>query len=432
MGYQLSTASTAIPKGTEPDWEAARHAIDTIELRTLWGTDDDLYLWELWQDEFPSPPDPYGTYFGMHAARESLEYDLAVIRRTFEAGPGPELLIAETPGHLLYVTGGVTVGEDPTELWSPLAEVGETGALRAAGFTRWERFSTVPIDERTDGFRGADRVRVAAARALLSIVDDVEALAERDDSPEPADDPAWWAERIERALRVAEVRLGPAALLALATDLFDLARRVHAGGPSLAIVCALEGLEGSPERPLAGSRDIRHHTRRLRRTWNRAVRDLFTITYEEPWRVAGDVLPAALLALGAARPDGIAELRPRRADRPWPEVVITEGEADLDDYIEWWMLPAAASIDWDAASRAARGDAELTEAVDRVRIGVEAEYHRLVETIELPDATVWITGGTHRPDSDVVTHARRAREAGLLEAAGFGVRTNPVPATQAA
>jgi hypothetical protein len=427
MGYQFSTASTAIPKGIAPDWDAARHIIDTLELRTLWGTGDDLYPWELWQDEFDAPPDPSGVYFGIHAARESLEYDLALIRQTFEAGPGPELLVIETPAHVLYVT----VGEDPSELWAPLGEVGESGALGAAGFTQWERFSDVPIDTRPDGLNGAGRVRAAAARALLHIVDDVEELAERHDRPDPADAPAWWADRIERELRVAEVRLGPAALVELATDVFDLARRLHPAGPSLAIVCALDGLEDSSARALGGPNDIRRHARRLRRTWASIVRDLFALENVAPWDVACELLPAVLLALGAARPNGIADLRSRRHPRPWPAVVPIEGQGHLDDWVEWWLLPAGASIDWDAAEREAGDDPELCEAVTRVRIGVEAQYHRLVETVELPDATVWMTSGTHRPDWDVVSYARRAREAGLLTAAGFGVRSHAPAATQA-
>src|SRR5829696_7219062 len=244
MGYRFSTASTAIPKHATPDWEAARHAIDTVQLETLWGTGEKLYPWELWLEDFGRPPDPYAVYFGIHSARESLENDVALIRETFGAGPGPHLLLVETPEHLVYVTGGETVGEDPTPLWSPLAVVGETGALDAAGFAHRERFASTPIGERTDGLRGVGRVRAAAARALLSIVDDVEAMADRDDRPDPLESPDWWAERIERRLRVAEVRLSAVALIDLTTDLLDLARRVHPGGPSMAILGGLDGLMG--------------------------------------------------------------------------------------------------------------------------------------------------------------------------------------------
>src|SRR5215203_4105403 len=106
MGYCFSTAPTAIPKHAAPDWDAARAAIDTVHLKTLWGTGDDLYPWELWLDEFDAPPDPYGVYFGIHAARESLENDLALVREAFEAGPGPHLLVVETPEQLVYVTAG--------------------------------------------------------------------------------------------------------------------------------------------------------------------------------------------------------------------------------------------------------------------------------------------------------------------------------------
>ena len=421
MGYRFSTAVTAIPTGTVPDWEAARHAIDTVELRTLWGTGADLYPWEHWLEDFDPPPDPAGVYYGIDAARDSLEHDLALIRNAFEAGPGPELLLVETPDHLLYVTGGETVGDEPSSLWTPLAETGEAGALDGGGFSRWERFAESPIGERSDGVRGAGRVRAAAARALLHVVDDV---AAREGGPGPDEAPGWWAARIERALRVAEVRLGAAALLALAAELFDLAHRLHPNGPALAIVDVLADLACAEARPL----QVRRRAGELRAQWTRELERLFAVD-QGP---LGPLLPSVLLALGAMHPDGVAHLRARRDGRPWPDAERPTGDERLDDFVEWWQLRAGAEIDWDAARAAAGGDERLQEAVERVRDGVEAECHRLVEVVELPDATVWFTGGTHRPDWDVVTHARRAREAGLLEAAGLVVRTHAGRPTQPA
>src|SRR5262245_1382684 len=117
MGYRFSTASTAIPKGVEPDWDAARHALETIELRTLWDLDGDLYPWESWiDDEFDWPPDPTGVFFALLNACDYLHAQLEFVRAAFQAGPSSELIVIDTPEHVLYVTGGTTVGEEPSLL----------------------------------------------------------------------------------------------------------------------------------------------------------------------------------------------------------------------------------------------------------------------------------------------------------------------------
>jgi hypothetical protein len=63
-------------------------------------------------------------------------------------------------------------------------------------------------------------------------------------------------------------------------------------------------------------------------------------------RLAAGLVPETLVCLGATRPEGINDLRPRRDGAPWqPIKSFDDDHGRLSDRVGWWMLPAGASID---------------------------------------------------------------------------------------
>ncbi len=138
VGSELQLAHAAIPRDRAPNWVHAEWALDTIELRVLWDTGD-FFDWEGWllPIDAPNPPDPHGVFAAIRQAQYALDSDLVTISGAVAAGPGPALEVVITPAHRVYLTGGMSWGQDATELVTPMWNLAEAGLLRAAGFTHW-------------------------------------------------------------------------------------------------------------------------------------------------------------------------------------------------------------------------------------------------------------------------------------------------------
>lgn len=119
MSADLLITALVLEEDREPDYEAAERAIAAVEGSDV--LESDRF------DEDPDEPD------GLERIRAALRADLRELREAIEG----YLEIAEmnVRGATLYLTGGMSWGDGPTEVWDVIARLRSVrGVLTAAGF----------------------------------------------------------------------------------------------------------------------------------------------------------------------------------------------------------------------------------------------------------------------------------------------------------
>jgi hypothetical protein len=120
MGADMLIASLVISNGTLPDFAAAHRRIEALTLADI----DE-------PDEFLDLPDP-GTPEGVLTLREDLHRRLAELE---QALVGREFTWTDVRGAKVYVTGGLSWGDSPTEAFALVDRLrAARGVLAAAGF----------------------------------------------------------------------------------------------------------------------------------------------------------------------------------------------------------------------------------------------------------------------------------------------------------
>lgn len=156
MGADMVTMTLPLPKGRQPDWEAAAQAIRDVRLEVLWDTGE-LYDWELWLADEENLPGARAAFTALRAAQAELYDHVCLMRGAIEHGWPDELIELETPSHRVWITGGPSWGEDPGDLVGPTIYLAEAGITDAIGFDGYTRYEGPPIAERKFGFDAEGR-----------------------------------------------------------------------------------------------------------------------------------------------------------------------------------------------------------------------------------------------------------------------------------
>jgi len=119
MSADLLITALVVDEDRELDYEAADRAISALD-----GTD---VLEPDWFDDDPEEPE------GLERIRASLRADLRSLREAIEGYF--EIAAMKVRGATLYLTGGMSWGDGPTEVWDVIARLRSVrGVLTAAGF----------------------------------------------------------------------------------------------------------------------------------------------------------------------------------------------------------------------------------------------------------------------------------------------------------
>jgi hypothetical protein len=120
MGADLLVSALVIDRGREPEFAAARIAIDSIRASDIEVPD------EFWDED----PDSEG---GLEAIRYQLRDSLTELEAALQQSR--ELTWFELRGATVYLTGGLSTGEAPTELFEAFTRLYAVPVvLAAAGF----------------------------------------------------------------------------------------------------------------------------------------------------------------------------------------------------------------------------------------------------------------------------------------------------------
>lgn len=121
MGMSMPIAALPIPDGVTPAWGALHEALDAMSDEQLAALEHD-YLYFLEGEELDA-----------ESMRARLRQVAATVQGAIEGG-SRELNELRVPGWRIYVTGGASWGDPPTELYEHFCDLGETGLAEAAGF----------------------------------------------------------------------------------------------------------------------------------------------------------------------------------------------------------------------------------------------------------------------------------------------------------
>jgi hypothetical protein len=127
MGVDLLLNIVAIPLAQEPDWSAADARIKALRLDefaayfTYWSCDEELQAEQLADPDF------------LARTQEELLRDLNGFCKAV-TGYHRELISFDFNSFRFFVTGGLSAGQVPTELYDPTSSLWSVGALAAAGF----------------------------------------------------------------------------------------------------------------------------------------------------------------------------------------------------------------------------------------------------------------------------------------------------------
>ena len=120
MGADLLIASLVVERDRSLDFEAGRAAIDRL-------TPEDIFEPDLYFDEDPQ------TGAGLGAIRERLRAELDELK--LGLSHSREIGWIEVRGALVYLTGGLSYGDSPTELFETIDRLrAASGVLAAVGF----------------------------------------------------------------------------------------------------------------------------------------------------------------------------------------------------------------------------------------------------------------------------------------------------------
>ena len=119
MGADLLITALVVDENRELDYEAADRAIAALDALDILEPD--------YFDEDPDEPE------GLEQIRASLRADLRELREAIEGYF--EIALVHIRGATVYLTGGMTWGDGPTEVWDVIARLRAVrGVLAAAGF----------------------------------------------------------------------------------------------------------------------------------------------------------------------------------------------------------------------------------------------------------------------------------------------------------
>jgi hypothetical protein len=114
MGLDLLITATAIDQGRMPDWGAAGAAIAALDASALDEFDDD--------------------FSGVDELQRRLRSDLEDMRAAFSEPVRRDATTLEVRGLVIYVAGGMSSGDPPSELYGSMRRLLRTDVLMAAGF----------------------------------------------------------------------------------------------------------------------------------------------------------------------------------------------------------------------------------------------------------------------------------------------------------
>lgn len=121
MGADMVTAVLVLHEDIVPDWEAARRAVAEIVDRVGDGTTDEQLL--MLGDWFDSAEE----------LRNGLLADVDVMAAAYD-GNRRDVDWLEFREHRLYVTGGMSSGDSPTDVFGVIVRLDSYGIADAAGF----------------------------------------------------------------------------------------------------------------------------------------------------------------------------------------------------------------------------------------------------------------------------------------------------------
>jgi hypothetical protein len=134
MGEALILNAAVIDEDKIPDWIAAEQRIDTV---TADEVDDELEVLERYvrePDDQPSDDQPgEDPDIDIERLRRDLRSDLRAFREGVEDRRS-DLDYLLVRGARVWVTGGPSWGDDPSDLCSPMRRLHAAGVLGAAGF----------------------------------------------------------------------------------------------------------------------------------------------------------------------------------------------------------------------------------------------------------------------------------------------------------
>lgn len=133
MGKALLLMTAVIDEGKEPDWEAAERAAAVWDPQLL-SEDDYQQASQIIPalDEY-DPADKDAPRIA-EEIRETLTADLRYVRGAIEEDGDTQLTWIRVRGARIWVAGGDSWGDSPSEAFDSLWRLEATGVLTAAGF----------------------------------------------------------------------------------------------------------------------------------------------------------------------------------------------------------------------------------------------------------------------------------------------------------
>jgi len=176
----MATMTLVLPRDARLDWHAMAVAVTDVRLERLWDTGDDTYPWEGWLWDVDNLPGVLPAFTALRAAQGDLHSYAHDLRRAIEGGSSHELIPVQLPHHSVWITGGPSTGDSPTELLDPLIQLAESGAAASAGFTHWTGYAPNAISVRRFDFTADELRSVHAGVALGHVAEAAQALQHPD------------------------------------------------------------------------------------------------------------------------------------------------------------------------------------------------------------------------------------------------------------
>jgi hypothetical protein len=129
MGNDLLIATLAIEKEKSPDWDAAYEHVQCLTKEQIEGLEE---AFDQWAGETPVDADGE---LDVEEMREQLHNLVGDVKAAVESESrhtfGTDYIV---PGWTVYLTGGDSWGDAPTEEWDLFATFHATGLAKVAGF----------------------------------------------------------------------------------------------------------------------------------------------------------------------------------------------------------------------------------------------------------------------------------------------------------
>lgn len=135
MGADLLLMCAVIDADRSPDWAAAERHVESMAIEAFEENSDLLerFAPEIVECEALTDDDEVPQGLEPEPLRRQLHKDLAEFR-VGVAGERRDIDYLEVRGARVYITGGSSYGDTPTDIWEPMARLDSAGALAAAGF----------------------------------------------------------------------------------------------------------------------------------------------------------------------------------------------------------------------------------------------------------------------------------------------------------